>query len=261
MPREDLFKFFKDRTYDAYEHALKNKIMQSNMPKHMAIIMDGNRRFANMLNISIHEGHLKGKDKLEEVLNWCLEFDIKILTIYALSSENLKRNANELNDLMTLFKENFYKLAEDERVHKYGIKLMVIGNINVLPKDVQKAINYALEKTNNYSNYLYNIAISYGGRQEIVEAIKKIAMSVKEGKLNVDEINENTVKNFLYTSNLPDPDIILRTSGEERISNFLLWQMAYSELYFIDVYWPEFSKLDFMRAIYEYQKRQRRFGQ
>ena len=226
----------------------------------MAIIMDGNRRFAREFGLRPEEGHSKGKDKLEQVMEWCLELKIRVLTVYAFSTENMNRDQSEIEYLMHIFEENFNKLADDERIHKHGIKLTVLGQRELLPEKVQKAIRFAEEKTSGYSDYYYNIAIAYGSRQEIIQAIKSIAMEVKVGHLKVEEIDESTVTRFLYTADLPDPDLVLRTSGEERVSNFLLWQLAYSELYFTDVYWPGFRYVDFLRAIRSYQLRKRRFG-
>lgn len=230
------------------------------MPHHIAVIMDGNRRFAKEFGLTTAEGHMKGKDKLEEVLDWCMELDIKVLTVYAFSTENLHREPDEVESLMQMFEENFYRLGDDERVHKYGIKVSALGQRDLLPERVLEAIDYAEGKTRDYSNYYYNIALAYGSRQEIIQAIKQIAQKVKEGELEVEDINERTFSNFLYTADFPDPDLILRTSGEERISNFLLWQLAYAELYFTDVYWPGFRKIDFLRAVRSFQFRQRRFG-
>jgi tritrans,polycis-undecaprenyl-diphosphate synthase [geranylgeranyl-diphosphate specific] len=223
--------------------------------------MDGNRRFARELGIEPTEGHLKGKDKLEEVTDWCLEVGVKILTVFAFSTENLKRKTEEIDKLMRLFAENFRRAGDDERAHKHGIRVKAIGQRKLLPKDVQDAIAYAEEKTKNYNNYLFNIAVAYGSREEILRAIKNIADDVKNGKLDSKKINEKVFSSYLYTADLPDPDLVLRTSGEERVSNFLLWQLAYSELYFADIYWPGFRKVDFLRAIRSYQKRQRRFGE
>ncbi len=193
-------------------------------------------------------------------MEWCLDLGIKVLTVYAFSTENLNREQSEIDYLMHIFEENFNKLADDERIHKYGIRLTVLGQRELLPENVQRAIRFAEEKTAPYSNYYYNIAIAYGSRQEIIQAIKGIAQAVKDDKLTVDQIDEDVVTRFLYTADFPDPDLVLRTSGEERVSNFLLWQLAYSELYFTDVYWPGFRKVDFLRAIRSYQMRQRRFG-
>jgi len=240
---------------------LKEIKQREDVPTHVAVIMDGNRRFAKQLGLEEGSGHIKGREKLEEMLDWCLSLDIKILTVYAFSTENFKRDTEEVQKLMDLFKKNFRKAAEDERVHENKIKINAIGNIEKLPKDVKESIHYAEKKTEDYDNYFFNIAVGYGGREEIVHAIQKVAKDVKEGKLDIDEIDEKVFADRLYTSDFPDPDLILRTSGEERISNFLLWQSAYSELYFTDVYWPGFRKIDFLRAIRSYQNRHRRIGE
>ncbi len=231
------------------------------LPTHVAVIMDGNRRFAKQLGLEDSSGHIKGKDKLEEMLKWCTEVGIEILTVYAFSTENFKRDSEEVKHLMDLFNENFKKAAEDERVHENKIRIKAIGDIERFPEEVRKSIKYAEEKTEDYNNYYFNMAVGYGGREEIVQAIKKIAKDVKEDKLDIGDIDEEVFAQRLYTSDFPDPDLILRTSGEERISNFLLWQSAYSELYFTDVYWPGFRKIDFLRAIRSYQNRHRRLGE
>ena len=245
----------------AREKKYINLVKAHPMPKHIAIIMDGNRRFAEQLGLSSVDGHEKGRDKLEELLSWCLELDVKILTVYAFSTENVNRDQDEVQSLMDLFEKNFYLLGDDKRVHKHKIKVSVLGEINLLPENIQKAINYAIDKTKDYDKYFFNLAIAYGSRQEITQAIKNIARDAKDGKIDIENIDETMVSSYLYTSDFPDPDLVLRTSGEERISNFLLWQLAYSELYFADVYWPGFKKLDFLKAIYSYQQRQRRFGE
>ena len=247
--------------YNTYERKLLNKVLNAPVPKHLAIIMDGNRRFAQKLGMDPAIGHLAGRSKLEEVIDWCLELGIKVLTVYAFSTENIKRNKDEADFLMNLFAENFRKVGDDERVHKNKMRIKAIGKIENLPKNVQDAIKYAEEKTKNYDKYFFNIAVAYGGREEILNAVKRIAGDVKKGKIKEEDINEKLMSSYLYTSDLPDPDLILRTSGEERISNFLLWQLAYSELYFSDVYWPGFRKIDFLRAIKSYQDRRRRFGE
>ncbi|MCX8174480.1 MAG: polyprenyl diphosphate synthase [Thermoplasmata archaeon] len=236
------------------------EVKQYPLPQHIAIIMDGNRRFAKELGLDPAEGHRMGRDKLEEVLGWCLDIGIRVLTVYAFSTENFMRSTAEVQLLIKLFEENFRKLGDDERVHKHGIKVRVLGRRNLLPDSLISAIEYAENRTKDYNNYFFNLAVAYGGRQEIIDAIREIARDVKEGKISVNDISEELVSSKLYTKDLPDPDLILRTSGEERISNFLLWQMAYSELYFVDVYWPGFRKIDLLRAIRAYQLRQRRFG-
>ncbi len=223
--------------------------------------MDGNRRFARQLGLDEESGHVEGRKKLEEMLNWCMALEIEVLTVYAFSTENFKRESKEVRRLMELFKKNFKKAAEDERVHEHEVKINAIGDVESLPLDVRESIRYAEEKTEGYDEYFFNIAIGYGGREEIVQGIKKIAQDVKSGDLDIDDIDGEVFAESLYTSNFPDPDLILRTSGEERISNFLLWQSAYSELYFTDVYWPGFRKIDFLRAIRSYQNRHRRMGE
>lgn len=258
--KQEISKAISSTAYQAYEKLLFKEVSEGVIPHHIAVIMDGNRRFAKELGISSTEGHIKGKDKLEEVLDWCMELDIKVLTVYAFSTENGKRSVEEVSDLMDLFEDNFIKLADDYRVHKYGIKVKVLGQRELIPPNVLEAIEVAEEKTKDYSDHYYNIALAYGSRQEIIHAIKQIAQKVKDGEMEIKDICEDTVSTYLYTADFPDPDLVLRTSGEERVSNFLLWQLAYSELYFTDVYWPGFRKIDFLRAIRSYQLRQRRFG-
>ena len=249
-----------ETAYKAYEAKLLKMVKSGKIPEHIGIIMDGNRRFAHEMGLSPLEGHRLGKNKLEEVLEWCRELGIKIVTVYAFSTENFRRSPEEVNTLMDMFVESLRNAADDNRTHKYQMRIRIIGQTNLLPQKVRDAIRYAEEKTKNYNKFLLNVAIAYGGREEIVNAIKKIATEVKEGKLDVEDIDEDTIRKYLYTGELPDPDLIFRTSGEERISNFLLWQSAYSELYFADVYWPTLRKIDFLRAIRAYQLRQRRFG-
>jgi tritrans,polycis-undecaprenyl-diphosphate synthase [geranylgeranyl-diphosphate specific] len=222
--------------------------------------MDGNRRFANKQGIGPIEGHKMGGQKLEEVLEWCQEAGIKILTVYAFSTENFNRPKNETDILMKLFEINFKKLLNEKRVHKYKIRIQVFGQLSLLPAEVRQAAERVMEATKDYKRFSLNLAIGYGGREEIVHAIKQIAEEVKNGNLGITGIKEDIISSYLYTTDVPDPDLILRTSGEERISNFLLWQLAYSELYFSDVYWPAFKKTDFLRAIQSYQRRQRRYG-
>lgn len=223
--------------------------------------MDGNRRFAKELGMDPTEGHLYGREKLKEVLEWCLEVDLKVLTVYAFSTENFNRSPDEVGILMELFERNFKILAEDERVKKNHIKVTVLGQIDLLPPSVREAIADVMEKTKHYDNYFYNMCVAYGGRQEIVSAIRRICSDVKDGKVELEKIDEAMVSSYLYTKHFPDPDLVIRTSGEERISNFLLWQSAYSEFYFTDIYWPGFQKVDFLKAIRDYQMRRRRYGE
>ncbi|AHF80154.1 polyprenyl diphosphate synthase [Thermococcus paralvinellae] len=247
--------------YDLYERYLLEKVKSSGrIPKHVAIIMDGNRRWARKLEKPPWYGHLFGSKKLEEILEWCRELGIKTLTVYAFSTENFKRSPEEVNALMNLFEQKFKELVHDERVHKYGIRVNVIGRKELLPRNVRKAAEEAERATRKYNNYTLNVALAYGGRSEIVDAIKRIVDDIEDGKITKRDIDEELLKKYLYIPNMPDPDIVIRTGGEIRISNFLLYQIAYSELFFVDVYFPEFRKIDFLRIIREYQKRERRFG-
>ncbi|MDY6985425.1 MAG: polyprenyl diphosphate synthase [Candidatus Thermoplasmatota archaeon] len=229
-------------------------------PQHIAIIMDGNRRFAKKLGLKVTQGHVYGKDKVKDLARWCRELKIPIVTVYAFSTENFNRREEEIDTLMKQFQIAFREFADDPDVHKYGVRIRAMGNVSMLPEEVQESIRYAEEKTKNYNNFIFNVAVAYGGREEIIEGVKKIAGEVKDGKLSIEDIDEEVVSRSLYTSDLPDPDIIIRTSGEERISNFLLWQNAYSELYFTDTYFPELSKADLLKGMRVFLKRQRRFG-
>jgi len=256
----DISKVLSDAAYSAYERSLVQKVKARPVPEHVAIIMDGNRRFAESIGLGTTAGHEKGKDKLEEVLDWCLEAGVKILTVYAFSTENFSRDTEEVRHIMRLFTENFRRAGDEERVHKNQIRISVLGRRDMLPKEVVESIEYCEARTKDYGRYKLNLAIAYGGREEILDAIKGLVRDAKDGKLRPEDVDERFFSKRLWTKDLPDPDLVLRTSGEERISNFLLWQLAYSELYFVDVYWPGFRKIDFLRAIRSYQMRQRRFG-
>lgn len=242
-------------------HRLLDRVRKGPVPHHVGIIMDGNRRFAQELGLEdISMGHVAGQERLENVLDWCLELGIKVLTVYAFSTENFQRADAERELLMELFEHNFRKMAVDERVHRHRIRVRCIGDLSMLPGHVREAASLVMEATKGYDGYSFNVAVAYGGRQEIVEAVRQVAREAQEGRLRPEDVTIEAISRRLYTGELPDPDFIIRTSGEERISNFLLWQMAYSELYFADVYWPQLSRLEFLRAIEEYQKRKRRFG-
>jgi tritrans,polycis-undecaprenyl-diphosphate synthase [geranylgeranyl-diphosphate specific] len=206
--------------------------------------------------------HSIGADKAEQLLTWIYDLRIKITTLYVLSIENLERDKKELDDIFELLGIKLEKLYNDSRIHERQMKIKAIGNIEALPKSI-KEILFKLEKeTNHYDLTFLNIAIAYGGQQELVEAIRKIAYDVEKKELQISDITEQSIDSYLYTSHLPqpDPDLILRTSGEKRLSGFLLWQSAYSELVFMDVFWPEFRKIDLMRAIRTFQRRRRRYG-
>jgi tritrans,polycis-undecaprenyl-diphosphate synthase [geranylgeranyl-diphosphate specific] len=250
-----------DALRDLTEKRLFELVQQEPVPNHLAIIMDGNRRFAQSMGLAVKDGHEKGRDTLEELLNWCLELNIRILTVYALSTENLSRPPEELDALMDLFDRSLRQIAVDERVHRNQIRVRVIGNRGLLPAHLREAVDVAETATAGYSKYRYNVALGYGGRDEIVQAIRALAREVRDGHLDPDAIDSDSVSRHLYTADLPDPDLVFRTSGEERISNFLLWQSAYSELYFSEVMWPGLTRLEFLRAIRAFQLRRRRYGE
>ncbi|KJE49346.1 MULTISPECIES: polyprenyl diphosphate synthase [unclassified Acidiplasma] len=249
-----------DIASNLYENALLAEIKKDRVPNHLGIITDGNRRYARSIGLSENEGHVRGKDKLEEVLDWAMEVGIKVVTVYAFSTENFKRKNDEVNFLFKLINDSLNDLLRDDRIYKNEIRVNVIGELSSLPEYLRNTIINVENTTKKFSRFRFNLAIGYGGRQEIINAVKMIANDVCKGKINVDDIDEKMFRNYLYDNTLPDPDLILRTSGEERISNFLLWQAAYSELYFADVNWPELKKVDFLRAILSYQSRKRRFG-
>jgi len=258
--KSKLYHFIRSRIDELQVYKLLEQVKKGPIPKHIAIIMDGNRRFAKDVGLKPEAGHIFGRDKIEETLDWCMELGIKNLTLYAFSTENFNRKPEEVEELMNLCRRELQRASEDKRIHKNRIKINVIGHLESLPQDIQKAAKDLMEKTKDYNNYSLNIALAYGGREEILQAIRKIAEDVEKGEIKPEEITEEDFSKYLYTKDIPDPDLILRTSGEERISNFLLWQLAYSELYFSDVYWPAFQKKDFLKAISTYQQRKRRFG-
>tara|TARA_B100000214_G_scaffold349379_1_gene302190 strand:- start:339 stop:1121 length:783 start_codon:yes stop_codon:yes gene_type:complete len=254
-------KRFGDVLGQAVENKLENEITTSVLPAHVACIMDGNRRHANSKLIPTALGHREGKEKLEDVMDWILDLNIKYLTVYALSTENIQTRSNEeLQDLFNLYTEGLIDIAEDERIHQREVKVRVIGRRELLPSTLIDAIENAESKTANYENHTFTVCLAYGSREEILGAIKEIATDHAKGSLSLEDITIEEVSKRLYTKDLPDPDMIIRTSGEERISNFLLWQSAYSELFFIDTYWPSFTKREFLKSIFAYQRRKRRYG-
>ena len=237
-------------------------MLKGDVPNHVAIILDGNRRWAKR-NLKIAKsGHFRGADAVEYLLDWCEEFDIKIITLYVLSAENLDRKNEELDYLFNLIKTRLEKLYNDPRIHKTQMRVKAKGRIELLPDSIKDVLSRLDDVTKNYNDHFLNIAIAYGGQNELVDAVKKIGEQIKDGSLDSKDINKEIIESNLYTSHLPQssPDMILRTSGEKRMSGFLLWQSAYSELVFLDIFWPEFRKIDLMRAIRTFQKRKRRDG-
>ena len=228
------------------------------MTKKIAIILDGNRRFAKKLSLQPWKGHDFGLRKLDELFKWCQELGVKELTLYSFSAENFRRTKKEIDYLFDLFRKEFNKIKQKKGVFKDNIRFNVIGRLDMFPKDIRKAMLDIMEKTKKHKNFIVNFAMAYGSRQEITDAVRKIAEKVQKGKINVDDINENLITNSLYLKS--EPDLVIRPGGEIRISNFLLWQSSYSELFFMEKLWPEFTKEDLVSCIEEFNKRERRFG-
>ncbi|MEI3395280.1 MAG: isoprenyl transferase [Clostridia bacterium] len=231
---------------------------QENLPKHIAIIMDGNRRWAREKGMPVSFGHKEGAKTLEKIVRYANKIGIKYITVYAFSTENWKRTTEEVSTLMKLFQsylDDYSKRADSE-----NIRVKIIGSRDGLSEKMKDSIEKCMERTQNNTGITFNIALNYGGRDELVRAVKSIAEQVKEDQINIDEITEETISNNLYTKEQPDPDLLIRTSGELRLSNFLPWQLVYSEFLFLDKYWPDFSEKDLDEAIEVYQKRNRKFG-
>ncbi len=246
--------------YRSYEALLANEIKDKPVPSHVAIIMDGNRRFAKKHGLSRYYGHFIGADTTEKVLDWSFDLGIKQLTVYAFSTENFERSAEEKDRIFELIGIKFDKICTDARTHKRRMRVRVVGNIDLLPPNLKSSAKRAEEVTKNYDRVYLNVALAYGGRQELVDATRAMARKVKKGELSINNIDEETISNNLYPSSgsIPYVDLIIRTGGDERISNFLPWQANGNECaaYFCAPYWPEFRKIDFLRAIRTYQTRE-----
>lgn len=249
--------------YKIYEGWLWRQVNNGIQPEHIAIILDGNRRWASEKVLDPWLGHEKGAKKIEELLDWCLKLDVKSVTLYTFSTENFRRTSGEVQQIMRIAEEWFRKILTDKRIHGDRIRVKVLGRVGLLPEELRQLIGEVEKATENYDRHFLNFAFAYGGRAEIVDAARKIAEEVESGKLKPDAVNEKTFEQYLYTSHMPqqDPDLIIRTSGEERLSGFLIWQSAYSELFFLDVYWPDFRLIDLLRAVRTFQRRKRRFGE
>ncbi len=249
--------------YYSYEKLLEKEVKKGKLPLHVGLILDGNRRYAKEMGYNdITIGHIEGARKLDDVLKWCAELDIKIVTIWVLSTENIQRDRGEVEALLKVIEDKIDELSNNQIVKRNGFKIHALGKIEMLPERLQDVIKKAEKLTRNNNNHILNIAVGYGGREEIVEAVKE-AIRCKKFE-NIEEVANNITSDditaHLYTCGIPDPDLIIRTSGEVRLSGFLLWQSAYSEFYFCDALWPAFRKIDFLRAIRSYQHRNRRFG-
>lgn len=228
------------------------------VPKHIGIILDGNRRLARRLMLKPWKGHEIGAGKVEKLFNWAKELGIKELTLYAFSMQNFNRPKTEFNYLMDVFEKEFTRLKDDKRLDEDGIRINFIGRIHLFPKEVYESMKVLMEKTKNNSDYIVNFAMAYGGQEEVVDAVKKIGEQIKKGKLNIDDINKEVFSENLYMDH--EPELIIRTGGEKRTSNFLIWQSWYSEWFFLEKFWPEFEKEDLINVIEEFNSRQRRFG-
>lgn len=237
---------------------LIKKVKKRPLPQHIAIIMDGNGRWAQKRGLPREIGHRYGSEAITDIVEISAKIGIQYLTLFAFSTENWNRPDEEITALMDLLVEYLQKKLD--YLYDNNIKLNVLGDIDAFPDHVQKEINYALDKTYSNTGLKLNIALNYGGRKDIVRATKRIIKDIQLGILNMDDINESVFAEYLYTADMPDPDLLIRTSGEIRLSNFLLWQIAYSELYFTDVLWPDFSEEHLTQAIEEFSKRSRRFG-
>jgi undecaprenyl diphosphate synthase len=227
-------------------------------PDHIAIIMDGNGRWAKSKKLPVAMGHKQGAESARKIINAAQKKGIKYLTLYAFSSENWNRPQKEIDNLMKLL--DYYLRSEKKSLDKSNIKIHVIGNLEKIPESLRNSIKEAEEKTSSNTGMSLVIALSYGGRQEIVDAAKNMLLAYKNGELSIEDINEKTFTSFLYTARIPDPDLLIRTSGELRISNFLLWQSAYTEFYFTPVNWPDFKEENFEDALLHFKLRKRNYG-
>ena len=235
-----------------------HRIDKDKLPRHVAIIMDGNGRWAKKNALRRLIGHKKGADAVRSVVRTARELGIKFLTLYAFSVENWSRPKEEVRALMSLLED--YLKSELQEMKDNGIRLSTIGDIEALPLRVRAILRDTIEETMHNSDMVLTLALSYGGRDEIVEVVRRMMKDLKTGTLDLEHIDKKMFSKYLYTADMPDPDLLIRTSGEYRISNFLLWQIAYTELYFVDVLWPDFSRASLVDAIVDYQKRERRFG-
>ena len=255
----------KQPLYRIYEQRVETLLRNGPMPHHLALIVDGNRRYARKSGMShVADGHRAGADKVDEVLDWCEELRVPIVTMWALSTDNFSRDDDELSPLLTIIEKTIAHLAERQRQARTPRRIKVVGRTELLPPSVQEVIAAAESATATYPTYKLNIAVGYGGREEITDAVKRLIADRAARGDSLEGIaagiEPEEIGRYLYTDETPDPDLIIRTSGEVRLSGFLLWQSVYSEFYFCDAFWPGFRRVDFLRAIRSYQQRQRRKG-
>ncbi len=248
--------------YKVYGRWLKTQLKKEDMPRHIGIILDGNRRWAKGQKMDPWEGHWAGGEHVKDFLDWCLNLNINTVTLYAFSTENFKRNEKEVEELMKVYEKALHDVLASDVIKKHQVRVKAIGRRNLLPENLQTLINEVEEQSKSNDKFYLNVALAYGGRAEIVDATKELAQLVKARKLEPEQISEELIEEHLYTKHLPqqEPDLIIRTGSESRLSNFLLWQAAYSELFIVDVYWPDFREIDLQRVIRDYQRRNRRHG-
>ena len=250
--------------YKYYEKRLEKGIRKKSPPNHLGIILDGTRRYSFLNDNDLNKAYRRSIKTFEDCLDWCIENGIKTITAYAFSGENWSRDSKDVSAVFDAIEDEGKRLIKSPKIHNNQVNIKVIGRTDQLPDSLIDLINESEKATQNYDQHYLNIALNYSGRKEIVDATKKMMNEAKEGRLEPESVDEDTFEKYLYSSHLPkeilDVDLVIRTSGEKRLSGFLLWQSAYSELVFVDVYWPEFRKIDFLRAIRLYQKRKRRFG-
>jgi undecaprenyl diphosphate synthase len=270
---KNFFGLFNKKQTDSKDHFNKTKEVEyaekfldlsvfaidfERIPKHIAIVMDGNGRWAKDKGFPRSIGHRNGVMSVDKVVEACKEIGVQYLSVYAFSTENWKRPEDEVNTLMQLLVE--FAQSKLEKICRNNVKVIILGDLNGLPSYAKDALSNLMFKTAGNTGMILNLCINYGSRWEIVEAAKKIAVEVENGHLRIEDISENLFSGYLSTKDMPDPELMIRTSGEQRLSNFLLWQLAYAELYFTDIYWPDFREKELLKAIYYYQNRDRRFG-
>ena len=251
--------------YRLYEGRLSRRLRSWRLPEHIGIIMDGNRRFARQSGlVRISYGHARGADKLEEVLSWCFEAGIPVVTVWSFSIDNFERDDSEVAELLQLFETKTRELETHDDVHSNRVRVKYIGKLDLLPETLQEAIRSIEATTAKYDGFQLNIAMAYGGRQEITDAVRQYLADQRSNGATLQEtlksFTDRSIEPYLYTSGQPEPDLIIRTSGEVRMSGFMLWQSAHAEFYFCDTHWPAFRRIDLLRALRAFDQRQRRFG-
>ncbi|AVP53725.1 isoprenyl transferase [Clostridium tetani] len=253
-----MWNIFKNKSGQSHKVKDKFQLDLDNIPKHIAIIMDGNGRWAKERKLPRSLGHKAGVETIRDIVKECNNIGVRYLTLYAFSTENWKRPKEEINALMELLVN--YLRKEVAELHQNNVVVNTIGDVSKLPKACEDELMKAYNKTKNNTGLVLNLALNYGGRDEIIRAIKLMYKDIEKKGLDIENVNENLLKNYLYTKGMPDPDLIIRPSGEQRISNFLLWQCAYSEFWYSNIKWPDFKKHHLHKAIKDYQNRNRRFG-